>query len=283
MKLMRIWKQVIAEPWLITPSMHKVIADIVKAHIDGTAHLQESLEDLFTEQTPIMEIENGIAVINCIGIIGKGLSKIEKACGCVDTNDLEDAIEQALTNQEVRGILLYVNSCGGTVTGTPELADIVRLASRQKPLIAYTDDAMNSAAYYISAGATAVYGASSASLGSIGCYMAILDSTVAYEMVGLKQEVIKDGTYKAAGLDGTSLTDEQRQNFQDEVDAISARFKSFVSGERVGVKPETMQGQSFYGFQAIGNGLLDRVCSMDEAKQDLMAMADMGILGINRT
>jgi signal peptide peptidase SppA len=199
-------------------------------------------------------VVDGVGVVPIVGVIGKGLSPLEKMMGAVDVNDVSAAIDLMASDPAVEKVALQISSPGGTVTGVEELANKVR--NLEKPTLAYTDSEMASAAYWIGSAADRVVSSSSASVGSVGVYMAIPDYSKAAEMQGIKMVVIKSGIYKGAGIEGTSLDENQMANLQAGVDEIHADFKAAVNMKRKMVKPEAMEGQTFSGKQAAAQGLV---------------------------
>ncbi|MEY4379126.1 MAG: signal peptide peptidase SppA [Verrucomicrobiota bacterium] len=236
------------EPLLIDPAKAKDHA--VLAEKFG---FTDMLAQLFGV-APKPYVVDGIGVIPVVGVIGKGLSPLEKMMGAADVNDIGDAIDAMAANPEVEKVALQVSSPGGTVTGVEELANKVR--NLGKPTMAYTDSEMASAAYWIASAADRVISSPSATVGSIGVYLAIPDYSKAAEMAGIKMVVIKSGKFKGAGIEGTSLNADQVENLQASVDAIHADFKAAVSMKRKMVKADAMEGQTFSGKQAAQQGLV---------------------------
>ena len=81
-------------------------------------------------------------------------------------------------------------------------------------------------------------------------------SSEAAKMQGIKMVVIKSGKFKGAGIEGTSLDEDQMGNLQASVDTIHAEFKEAVNMKRKMVKAEAMEGQTFSGKQAAVQGLV---------------------------
>ena len=214
----------------------------------------DMLAQLFGEAPKAYIAEDGTGVIPVAGVIGKGLSPLEKMTGAVDVNAIADAIDDYSTNPQVTRIAFQVSSPGGTVTGVEELANKVRNIS--KPTMAYTDSEMASAAYWIASAADKVVASPSSTVGSIGVYMTIADMTEMAKAQGIKMVVIKSGKFKGAGIPGTSLSEEQVANLQQGVDEIHADFKAAVLQTRKLVKAEDMEGQVFSGKQAAQRGLV---------------------------
>lgn len=236
------------EPLLVDPAKAKDHA--VLAEKFG---FTDMLAQLFGA-APQPYVVDGIGVVPVVGVIGKGLSPMEKMMGAVDVNDIADAIDAFAASPEVNSIALQISSPGGTVTGVEELANKVR--NLKKPSMAYTDSEMASAAYWIGSAADRVVASPSSTIGSIGVYLAIPDFSKAAEMAGIKMVVLKSGKFKGAGIEGTSLNADQIENLQSSVDSIHADFKAAVNLKRKMVKADAMEGQTFSGKQASQNGLV---------------------------
>jgi len=236
------------EPLLIDPTKAKDHA--VLAEKFG---FTDMLAQLFGV-APKPYVVDGIGIVPIVGVIGKGLSPLEKMMGAVDVNDLSDQVDAMAADPAVEKIAFQVSSPGGTVTGVEELANKIR--NLGKPTMAYTDSEMASAAYWISSASDKVTASPSSSVGSIGVYMAIPDYSEAAKMAGIKMVVIKSGKFKGAGIEGTSLDEGQLGNLQEGVDTIHAEFKEAVNMKRKMVKAEAMEGQVFSGKQAAAQGLV---------------------------
>jgi signal peptide peptidase SppA len=237
------------EPLLIDPAKAKDHA--VLAEKFG---FTDMLAQLFGV-APKPYVQNGVGIIPVVGVIGgPRLSPLEKMMGAVDVADLSDAVDAFAANPEVEKVAFQISSPGGTVTGVEELANKIR--GLGKPTLAYTDSEMASAAYWIGSAADRVVSSPSATVGSIGVYIAIPDYSAAAEMAGIKMVVIKSGKFKGAGIEGTSLNADQIENLQASVDTIHGEFKDAVNMKRKMVKAEAMEGQTFSGKQAAAQGLV---------------------------
>jgi signal peptide peptidase SppA len=236
------------EPLLIDPAKAKDHA--VLAEKFG---FTDMLAQLFGV-APKPYVQNGVGIIPVVGVIGKGLSPLEKMMGAADVNDLSEAVDAFAANPEVEKVAFQISSPGGTVTGVEELANKIR--GLGKPTLAYTDSEMASAAYWIGSAADRVVSSPSATVGSVGVYIAIPDYSAAAEMAGIKMVVLKSGKFKGAGIEGTSLNADQIENLQASVDTIHGEFKDAVLMKRKMVKAEAMEGQTFSGKQAAAQGLV---------------------------
>lgn len=194
---------------------------------------------------------DGIVVLRLHGI----MARME---GAINPDTVaEDLVSFASEDVDtVRGIILDVDSPGGLLDGIPELARVVAEASRTKPIFAWANGTMASAAYWAASGASAIYARPSAEVGSIGVYLAMYDLSRMYEAAGVKVDVFASGPYKGIGIEGTSLTDDQKKYLQESVNRIFRMFAEHVRRER-SVSDDVMQGKIYLGEDAIANSLAD--------------------------
>lgn len=237
------------EPLLIDPSRAQDHHDVAAS----AGMLEETLALVFGAK-PEPYKAGRVGVIPLRGVIGKGLSKLERLTGATDVDDFTSALEAFEADPEVQVILVDISSPGGTVTGVEEAAAM--LARSSKRTVAFTDTEAASAAYWIGSSADRFVATPSATVGSVGVYMAIPDFSEAFKQQGVRMEVIKSGALKGAGIPGTSLSDAQRADLQAQVNEIHDDFRRSVRGKRKKVSDSDMEGQVFSGRQAAQRGLV---------------------------
>lgn len=201
-----------------------------------------------------------IAVVPIYGILAKNASFMEEVChGITDINAIAHALAQAAAAKDVRKIVLDLATPGGQVTGTPEVASLIRSITkmRGKTVYAFTDERCASAGYWLGSQADEFYATPSATVGSIGTYIAWLDETVRMQLDGVRLEFFGAGKHKGMGLPGKALTQEDRGLLQSRVDEINGWFLSGVTAARPKVSSDTMQGQTFTGPGAEERNLVD--------------------------
>lgn len=242
---------------------------IAKEHLElkSKQGFTDLLSQIFGEAPKPYQTPGGTYVIPVMGMIGKGLSPLE-AIGSADVEKIDDQIDEALAANPKR-ILFHINSDGGTVDGVEELAEKIR--SLPVDTIAYSSGSMNSAALWIGAAANRVVVSPSASVGSVGVYVTILDQSAQAKAAGLEVKVIKSGALKGMGIPGTSLTSEQEAYLQQEVDELANTFKASVRMKRKLVQEADMQGQSFSGKLAAQKGF---ATGLANTLKDLLAQLD---------
>ena len=273
MRFERVARKLWCEPWLILPRMHKVISGVFENHLK-IRQQQPGVEDLFDKvEEPEMEAMEGVAIIPIKGVISREISDMERISGACDVNDVAEMIDEAESDINILAVVFDVDSPGGGVEGVEELAD--KIYGMKKPCIAQTSGMSASAAYWLSSAADMIYATASSTVGSIGVYLPVLDESRAYEQVGLYVDLIKSKKtpYKGAGYPGTSLTEEQRNDFQAGVDYLYERFSGAVKKYRKQASADAMDGRTFFGSQAIEYGLIDAVASFEQAVNDARKMA----------
>lgn len=257
-----------AQPWLITLEAYRNLAVALRTALPVPTGKEEAPAAPYAAQ-------NGVAVIPIHGTMMRQvrpqLRARAEAWGIrlCDMQQTAAAIRQAALDADVHTIILDIDSPGGTVNGTPELAYAVEALSATKHVYAFTSGQCCSAAYWVASQTDGIYATPSAIVGSIGVILPVLDTSAYYEKEGLKVEVFSAGKYKSTGLDGTSLTDEQRERLTQQVNATWATFKQAVTRRR-DVAAEDMEGQTFYGSEAREKSLVDaHAYTLDALRQKL--------------
>ncbi len=254
-----------SQPWLITDESFAAMCKIAEqfdfqslaSKSDGAQAAIPLFQDEYDDDQGYLKVENGIGIITIDGPIVKDPNLFERLFfGASDMDAISAALEEAGERPDVKGALLDINSPGGTVIGTPELASAVRQLARSKYVYSFTDGMMASAAYWIGSQTDAIYATPSSRVGSVGVLQTVTNRTDQLKMRGVTVETFSAGKYKSAGLPHAPLTDEQRAMIQANVDEIHADFKAAVLARGRQIPPEAMEGQDFTGKNAAANGMV---------------------------
>ena len=148
--------------WAIEPDKLREIQAIYATHLRGEkidiAALEARLgRPLASEQQQYTVEPGGVAVLRMSGVIAPKANLFMQVSGAMSTQMATRQLESALADQRVRSIVLAIDSPGGNVIGTPEMAAAVREMSAIKPIVTHSDGALASAAYWIGSAANAVY------------------------------------------------------------------------------------------------------------------------------
>lgn len=217
-------------------------------------------EDIFGDPLPKMRIEGDVAVIPVYGVISIDLPDWIKSFGLdiIDANDIEQEVQQALDNENVRFIVLDCSSPGGLSIAGDKLFAVAERARRKKPIFAFCGDGrdMASTCYEAVASCTAIMASPfSDGVGCIGTYLAFLDDSEFWKQQGFEWIVFRSGEYKGLGED--KLSPEQADYLQSITDKYGASFRKNVLKYRKTIDPALMRGQWFTGSEAALNGFSD--------------------------
>ena len=260
MKVLSLLKQ----PWLIAPEALEAIA---------AASFLPQPPDPLPPDNELLTVDDGIGIVSICGIMLRNPDPISKFIyGATDVEEIGAAIRDAVSRPDVHAIFLDIDSPGGTVMGTPELAQAVADASREKFVYAFSGGLMCSAAYWVASQCDAIYATPSARVGSIGVIRPVVDSTEAFLKEGIKVEVFAAGKFKSIGTPGVPLTGDQRSLIQSEVEEIASDFKTAVLARGRKISDETMEGQSFNAKTAQRLNLAGTVKNREEALARLRAL-----------
>lgn len=224
-----------------------------------------------------------IAVLHIVGEIGNTTYDIfgQPTSSYVHSRVLS-LIKDMTASENNRGILLYINSPGGTVFASDEtyLALMKYKQETGRPVYAYAHGAMASGAYYIGCAADSIYANRNSTIGSIGVYILSVNYAGLYDQLGINGEYIKSGENKAMGNAYDELTDEQRAILQSRVDEYYNRFVDIVIQSR-GYDRDTLlpiaDGRSYTAGQSLENGLIDGLSDYETVLDEFKELCDVKV------
>ncbi len=208
------------ELWALPFEMaEQVLSDLALAKTNP----QAQIEGLPNRTACGYELVGAVAIIPVSGPIVR-----EHGFYGTSQDVVASSLKAALADPSVRAILFDINSPGGVVAGTKELADAIAEARTKKRCAAYANGLCASAAYWLASSTGTVYAPLTATVGSIGVIMTITNYAKFEEKLGITTVTISGGKWKTAGLGG-ELTDEERQYFQERINTLHRIFKADVS------------------------------------------------------
>ena len=216
------------------------------------------------------KINKKVALINIAGVMMKGVSKF----GGTSTLEIRQQIRSAVKDSNIEKILLKIDSPGGSVAGTAELAEEVAKAAEMKFVHAHVEDLTASAAFWVASQANIITANKTAEIGSIGTFTVIEDTSGKAERDGVKVHVISTGDFKGAFAPGVPVTDEQLKDVQERVNALNDFFiADIVSGRRMEEKKvrALADGKMHIAEAAKALGLIDEVVQFDNVIESLIS------------
>jgi signal peptide peptidase SppA len=246
--------------WMIEPRWFQQAVNAVKA---GTYTAEAPADEPADKPAPMYQNAGGIARISLAGQMTKGGSSF----GGASSVRMRQAVRAAVADDSVHSILLHIDSPGGTVAGTGDLAADVRAADKIKPVYTYFEDLGASAAYWVGSQGRKVYANPTAEIGSIGTMTYLEDTSGAYEKAGIKVHLVSTGKYKGAWVDGLEVSDDYIKTVQTEIDDLNEHFLAGVLAGRKGMTREQLMGiadgRVFIADKAKQIGLIDEVSTLD--------------------
>lgn len=265
---------VLSSPWAILPDRLEQIHAIYDAKVRGESPDLEALEarlgrPLANERQQAYEVRDGAALIPLQGVLGRRMNLMSNMSGGTSTELFARDVQAAVNDPDVKSIVLLVDSPGGTVAGTQSAASAVMAARGSKPIAAFVEGTMASAAYWIgSAADVVVLDSSTAQVGSIGVVATHTDISRMEEASGIKTTEIVAGAYKRIASQHGPLSEAGRESIQSQVDYLYAQFVQDVAMQRGVSEEKTLadmaDGRIFIGHQAVENGLADSVLTLTE-------------------
>lgn len=195
------------------------------------------------------------AIIDIRGIIAAGQD--------ASAEKLIPILEKAFKAPQIKGIVLRMNTPGGSPVQAGQIYDaIMRLRKEYpaKPIYAVTEDICASGGYYIAAAADKIYADKASLVGSIGVRMDGFGFVGAMHTLGIESRLLTSGANKAMLDPFTPENPAQVQYMQKLLDAVHQQFIDAVKqgrGNRLSDDPDLFSGLIYTGDQAVKNGLVD--------------------------
>lgn len=178
-------------------------------------------------------VVNGVAVLSIRGVLSQFAVSTwwggRLSSGML--NEIRPAIAAALADNAVGAVLLDINSPGGTVAGMKELSDYIASTGKAsgKPMAAYANGTMASAAYSIGAATGRVFAPATASVGSVGIISVLPNYAGWNEKMGVSYAYLTAGKWKAVGNEDNPLTEKERAYIQARLDTVYQHFTDGVA------------------------------------------------------
>jgi protease-4 len=219
--------------------------------------------------------EQYVAVIPIMG----GISRYGDMCS-YGTETLGRWMKQCERDERIVGVLLEIDSPGGEVNGTPQLAEIIR--DCKKPVVSFVKGMAASAAYWFASQSRKIYMEAGpvSSVGSIGVLMVHYEYKSFEEQNGVKFTLLRsDGSVNKAKFNPYEvLTDEVANEMVSEMNVMRAEFVKGVKAGRKGkLNTENAEmifsGKMFRAKAAIDEGLADAIGTMEDAAKEVFRLA----------
>lgn len=204
------------------------------------------------------------------------LQEIKLVGPIMDATIILKEIAEAQKDTNIKGVLLNVNSPGGSVPPSIEIAYAIKELREHKPVVAYASGIMASGSYYASIYANTIIANPGSIVGSIGVIMQSANIEELMNTIGVQTQIVKQGTFKEAGTPTREWTTEERAELETLTKDTYELFVQDVAKARgldISRSKEFADAHIFSSARAKGVGLIDKVGVMSQAKAQLQKLA----------
>jgi protease IV len=190
------------------------------------------------------------------------------------------ALKSAFEDEAAKGIVLLINSPGGSPVQAGMINDEIRRlkAIHKKPIYAVVEETCASAAYYIAVAADTIYVDKASIVGSIGVLMDSFGFTGLMEKLGVERRLMTAGENKGFLDPFSPQTEPQKAHAQAMLNQIHKQFIDTVKagrGKKLKETPDMFSGLFWSGQQAIDMGLADELGTLDSVARDVIKVEDL--------
>ncbi|BDB66812.1 endopeptidase IV [Helicobacter cinaedi] len=202
------------------------------------------------------------------------VAKLHLTMPIYESESFAHAVKKIKENENIKGVLLVIDSPGGLVGASIEIADMIKDLAQKMPVIAYVQGSMASGSYYVGMYANEIYANRGALIGSVGVIFSGVNIEELMQKVGVKEQGIKAGAFKEIGTMTRKWSEEERQFLENLLQEQYTMFYSDVlqaRGEKLKSKDyhDFAEGKVFSASKALELGLIDKVESMQGAMEAL--------------
>ena len=201
-------------------------------------------------------------------VIGDKIGVVEVFGAIADSRQVIEQLHGFRDNDNIKAIVLRIDSPGGGVGPSQEIHDEVKAIDAAKPVIVSMGSVAASGGYYIAASAREIVANPGTITGSIGVIMEFTNFQELLDKIGLSSVVVKSGEYKDIGSPSREMTSLEREILQDLIDDVHSQFVASVAvGRKLDEEAVRLiaDGRIFSGRRAMDMGLVDRMGNLDVA------------------
>jgi signal peptide peptidase SppA len=234
---------------------------------------RKSTWEVRREQSARAAAGTAIGVLPIYGTITQRANMMSDWSGGTSCQNVAAGFRDMMADDTVGGILLEVDSPGGSVYGVQELGDEIQAARGKKPVWGIANSQAASAGYWLLAQAEQVFVTPGGEVGSIGVWSAHDDYSKQLEMMGVKTTLISAGKYKVEGHPYGPLDEEAQAFLQSRVNEYYAAFTKAVAKGRNApvskVRDGMGQGRVLGADAALAEGMVDGIATFDDTLRKL--------------
>ncbi|GGD32468.1 protease [Malaciobacter pacificus] len=206
------------------------------------------------------------------------LQKIELFGPILDVSKVLEDIQKAKNDSNIKGVMIDVNSPGGAVAPSVELAYAIKELKEVKPVVVYASGVIASGSYYASIWADKIIANPGSMVGSIGVIMQGVNVEELMKTIGVSTQTVKAGKYKEIGTPSRKWFDYEEKHLQSVIDDTYKMFINDVANARklnVENHTEFADARVFTANQAKNVGLVDELGTISTAQNILIELSNV--------
>ena len=235
-----------------------------------------------------------LGILAVLGTLGSGVKTCVDKCtavvdiqGALESNGRASAenviagLQAAFKNKGTRGVVLRINSPGGSPVQAGEINDEIRRLRGvypNTPIYAVVEEICASGAYYVAVATDRIYVDKASLVGSIGVILDGFGFVGTLDKLGIERRALTAGENKAFLDPFLPLSETQKQYAQQMLDEIHQQFIAVVKagrGERLKDSPDIFSGLVWNGKRGIELGLVDALGSVEYVARDIIKAEEL--------
>ena len=210
------------------------------------------------------------AIIDVLGVIAQGET--------TNASNIIEGIRDAVKDKNTKGIILNINSPGGSAVQSAEIYDEIKRQKKKHPdlpILAVVSDMCASGGYFIASASDKIYVNRASLIGSIGVIMNGFGFTQVIEKLGVERRLLTAGEHKAMLDPFSPAKEEETKHMQVLLEQVHQQFITAVRegrGDRLKVAetPELFSGLVWSGAEGVKIGLADDFGSLDSVAREVL-------------
>lgn len=199
---------------------------------------------------------------------GEAVGVVEIEGAIADSRDILEHIRQFREDEDIKAIVIRIDSPGGAVGPSQEIYREIRKTVENKKVVASMGAVAASGGYYVACAADGIVANPGTITGSIGVIMGYTNFQELLNKIGMVPVVIKSGPYKDTGSPTRQMRDDEREILQSITSGIHEQFVTAIAEGREMDRDRVAQvadGRIFTGEDAKARGLVDRLGNFEDA------------------
>ena len=204
------------------------------------------------------------------------LQTIHLVGSIMEVSEVLSQIEKASNNEQIKGVLLVVDSPGGAVAPSIEIAYAIKRLKTKKPVIVYAAGTIASGSYYASIWANKIVANPGSMVGSIGVIMQSANAAELLSKIGIKSQSVQAGKYKKVGTPDREWTEYEVNELNKVIYSTYDMFtKDVADARKLDYSKRDLYANAhiFTASQAKNVGLIDSLGVMHDAKMELATLS----------